>query len=53
MMLDGWDDGLVDDSPPWIGLAALAVGTAAVAAGVLATAAACWAVDALVRKARR
>lgn len=34
-MLDGWDDGLVDDSPPWVGLAALAVGTAAVAAGVL------------------
>lgn len=37
-MLDGWDDGLVDDSPPWIGLAALTVGTAAVVAGVLTVA---------------
>lgn len=42
-----------DDTVPWVGAAALAVGTAAVVAGVLVTAAACWVVDTLVRKARR
>lgn len=52
-MHDGWDDGLVDDTPPWVGLAALAVGTAAVAAGVLLTAAACAVGTWLLHRARR
>ena len=52
-MLDGWDDGLVDDSPPWVGLAALAVGTVAVTAGVLVVGAAATVAGWLWSKGRR
>ena len=44
---------MMDDNPPWIGLAALAVGTAAVAAGVLGMAVLITAGTWLARRGRR
>lgn len=52
-MHDGWDDGWVDDTVPWVGAVALAVGAVAVTAGVLVTAGAVFLVDKLVRRGRR
>lgn len=51
-MLDGWDDGYVDDTVPWVGRTALVVSAVAIVAGALVVGAILTGVDYLWRATR-